>query len=95
MKSHRAIASLLVLLLVPGFAFAGKPEIDPSWVDGQIVYMIGPHLIPNPNPNLYAHAEELYLGCRAPRLRRPPGPRSADRPAGRRSARRGTSAWGA
>jgi hypothetical protein len=61
MKSHRVIASLLVLLLVPGFAFAGKPEIDPSWVDGQIVYMIGPHLITNPNPNLYAHAEELYL----------------------------------
>jgi hypothetical protein len=61
MKSHRVIASLLVLLLVPGFAFAGKPEIDPSWVDGQIVYMIGPHLITNPNPNLYAQAEELYL----------------------------------
>jgi hypothetical protein len=61
MTSHRVIASLLVLLLVPGFAFAGKPDIDPSWVDGQIVYMIGPHLITNPNPNLYAQSEELYL----------------------------------
>jgi len=61
MKFHRVIASLLVLLVVPGFAFAGKPEIDPSWVDGQIVYMIGPHLITNPNPNLYAQSEELYL----------------------------------
>ena len=61
MRFHRVIASLLVLLLVPGLTFAGKPEIDPSYVDGKIVYMIGPHLITNPNPNLYAQAEELYL----------------------------------
>lgn len=61
MRFHRVIASLLVLLLVPGLTFAGKPDIDPSYVDGKIVYMIGPHLITNPNPNLYAQAEELYL----------------------------------
>ena len=61
MKFHRVIASLLVLLLVPGFASAGKPDIDPSYVDGKIVYMIGPHLITNPNPSLYAQSEELYL----------------------------------
>lgn len=56
------VAALLVSCLVPGgVATAGKPDIDPSWVDGKIVYMIGPHVIPNPNPNLYAQSEELYL----------------------------------
>lgn len=40
---------------------AGKPAIDPSWVDGQIYYMIGPHILTAPNPNLYAQSEELYL----------------------------------
>ena len=55
------MASLLVLLLIPGVAAAGKPDIDPSYVNGKIVYMIGPHLITNPNPNLYAQSEELYL----------------------------------
>ncbi len=55
------MAALLISLLVPGVATAGKPDIDPSWAEGQIVYMIGPHLITNPNPNLYAQSEELYL----------------------------------
>jgi hypothetical protein len=42
----------------------GKPEIDPTYANGTTVYMIGPHLIPGARetmPNLYAHAEELYL----------------------------------
>lgn len=42
----------------------GKPEIDPTYANGKTVYMIGPHIIPNARetmPNLYAHAEELYL----------------------------------
>jgi hypothetical protein len=43
---------------------SGKPDIDPTWANGQTVYMIGPHLdvdaIDN-QPNLYAQAEELYL----------------------------------
>jgi len=42
----------------------GKPEIDPTWANGQTVYMIGPHVIVNARenqPNLYAQAEELYL----------------------------------
>ncbi|HKW02272.1 MAG TPA: hypothetical protein VJN96_20785 [Vicinamibacterales bacterium] len=42
----------------------GKPEIDPTWANGQTVYMIGPHVIENARanqPNLYAQAEELYL----------------------------------
>lgn len=56
------MAALLVSCLVPGgVATAGKPDIDPSWVDGKIVYMIGPHIITNPNPHLYAQSEELYL----------------------------------
>lgn len=42
----------------------GKPEIDPTYANGETVYMIGPHLIVNAKttmPNLYEHAEELYL----------------------------------
>jgi hypothetical protein len=68
MKKHRLIA---LLLAVAGFAFvlpatakADKPEIDPTWANGQTVYMIGPHLIAGAResmPNAYAHAEELYL----------------------------------
>ena len=45
-------------------AQGGKPDIDPTWANGETVYMIGPHLIPNARetqPNLYAKAEELYL----------------------------------
>lgn len=59
-------ATVLALgaLLVAGGAAAGKPEIDPTYANGQTVYMIGPHLIPDArdtHPNLYAHSEELYL----------------------------------
>jgi hypothetical protein len=42
----------------------GKPEIDPTWANGQTVYMIGPHAIAGAResmPNLYEHSEELYL----------------------------------
>src|SRR6476646_930593 len=48
----------------PNAAAMGKPEIDPTYANGTVVYMIGPHLIPNARetmPNAYAHAEELYL----------------------------------
>jgi hypothetical protein len=55
------LAALIVCFLSPGLASAAKPDIDPSYVDGKIVYMIGPHLITNPNPSLYAQSEELYL----------------------------------
>lgn len=54
-------ALLLASVLVPGVAAAGKPDIDPSYVNGNIVYMIGPHVITNPNPHLYAQSEELYF----------------------------------
>ncbi len=57
-----ALALLLVPALLPGGAAnAAKPEIDPSYANGNIYYMIGPHVIPNPNPNLLAQAEELYI----------------------------------
>jgi hypothetical protein len=45
-------------------ATSGKPEIDPTYANGKTVYMIGPHMIVNARetqPNLYRHAEELYL----------------------------------
>jgi len=42
----------------------GKPEIDPTYANGQTVYMIGPHMIVNARetqPRLYERALELYL----------------------------------
>jgi len=45
-------------------ATGGKPEIDPTYANGQTVYMIGPRMIVNARetqPKLYEHAEELYL----------------------------------
>ena len=54
------LPALLLSLFIPwGAATAGKPIIDPSYADGELVYMIGPHVIPNPNPQLYAQSEEL------------------------------------
>jgi hypothetical protein len=60
---------LAVVCGVAAFVFAtsaaaDKPDIDPTYANGQTVYTIGPHLIPgaiNSMPNAYAHAEELYL----------------------------------
>jgi hypothetical protein len=37
------------------------PAIDPSYANGQTVYMIGPHMITNPNPQLLAQADDLYI----------------------------------
>jgi hypothetical protein len=53
-----------IVLLFATTAAADKPEIDPTYADGQTVYMIGTHQIVDARdtqPNLYAHAEELYL----------------------------------
>jgi len=50
-----------MLLALPGVAVAAKPIIDTSYANDKIVYMIGPHLITNPNPNQFAQAEELYI----------------------------------
>ena len=56
-----ATAALSLLSLGRNVAFADKPEIDLSYVNGQLYDMIGPHIIPNASPNLLAHSEELYL----------------------------------
>lgn len=42
-------------------ARAAGQEIDPSYANGTTVYMIGPHMITNPNPNLLAQADDLYI----------------------------------
>lgn len=65
----RRLALCVVLFVLGALGIAGgaaatKPEIDPTYANGQTVYMIGPHSIPDARdrqPNLYAHAEELYL----------------------------------
>ena len=59
----RHLAGLLgvVMVLVAQAAFADKPEIDVSYADGGVYYMIGPRMITNPSPNLLAQSEELYL----------------------------------
>ena len=57
-------ALLFTFMLVAGAATAGKPDLDPSYADGKVYYMIGPKMIVNAintNPKLYAQAEELYL----------------------------------
>ena len=57
-------ALVATLSLVPSWASAAKPAIDPSYAEGKTYYMIGPHLILNAaqtQPNLYAKSEELYL----------------------------------
>jgi hypothetical protein len=54
----------VVLLACANVVSADKPAIDPSYADGQVYYMIGPHMIVNARatqPQLYAHAQELYL----------------------------------
>ena len=65
---HRLVVVVALLcgtaLLLAATAAADKPEIDPTYANGQVVNMIGPHLIVGARetqPNLYAHSEELYL----------------------------------
>jgi hypothetical protein len=56
-----ALAFLCGALLTATGARAAKPEIDTVYAEGNTYYMISPHMITNPNPNLFAQAEELYL----------------------------------
>ena len=51
----------VILLAAVGTAFAAKPEIDPSYADGRTYYMIGPKMITDPNPQLFAQSQELYI----------------------------------
>ena len=55
------ILLLALSLLIAGRANAAKPEIDPTYADGQTYYMIGPTVNTSPSPGLFARAEELYL----------------------------------
>jgi hypothetical protein len=52
--------SLASMAVVPR-ASADAPAIDPSYANNTTVYMIGPHMITNPNPNLLAQAQSLYV----------------------------------
>jgi hypothetical protein len=62
-----AIAATLLMGLAltqsvaPRAVRASGQELDPSYANGKLVYMIGPHTITNPNPNLLAQARELYI----------------------------------
>ncbi len=74
---HKRVPRALILTLVVGVSLLGlglgatayltarvsaaHQEIDPSYANGVTVYMIGPHMITNPNPNLLAQAEPLYI----------------------------------
>jgi hypothetical protein len=74
---HKRVRRALILTLVVGVSLLGlglattayltsrvsaaHQEIDPSYANGVTVYMIGPHMITNPNPNLLAQAEPLYI----------------------------------
>lgn len=53
--------ALSLAALIPATASAGSQEIDPSYANGQTVYMIGPHLIVGAQPNLLAQSADLYL----------------------------------
>lgn len=73
---------LALLLLAPGgVAVAGKPIIDESYANGEVVYMIGPHLITNPNPKgVRAGGRALYRGVSD--QWNPPHRYDAEKPAG-------------
>lgn len=59
------MATVLVSLFVSwGVANAGKPDVDPSYAEGNTYFMIGPHTIVNAittQPQLYAQSDEVYL----------------------------------
>ncbi|HEX6800340.1 MAG TPA: hypothetical protein VF116_21690 [Ktedonobacterales bacterium] len=57
------LVTVLVFTSVNGArqARAAGQEIDPSYANGTTVYMIGPHMNTNPNPNLLAQAPHLYI----------------------------------
>jgi hypothetical protein len=56
--------------LVPAIPFANAASIssrcEPSYANGQPYCMAAPHLITNPNPNLLAQAEILYVATYFP-----------------------------
>jgi len=56
-----ALATAACLVGTTNVAYAGKPDIDPSYADGKTYYMIGPHMITDPNPNMFEQSQELYI----------------------------------
>lgn len=63
-RSLLGIIPAAAVLMFGGSANAAKPEIDESYANGQIVWMIGPRMIvdaASTQPHLYATSEELYL----------------------------------
>lgn len=56
-----ATVALLALSVAP--AAAAKPEIEPSWANGQLMAMIGPHITTTPSAGLHDTSEELYLAA--------------------------------
>jgi hypothetical protein len=58
-----ALALALCFLAATSVAYAAKPDIDPSYADGMTVYMIGPHMITNPSPQMFEQSQELYLAA--------------------------------
>ena len=60
-RPFSVIAAISLVLLAAAPAAAAKPEIDPSWANGKLVAMIGPHITTTPSAGLYNRAEELYL----------------------------------
>ena len=60
-RAAATLALVVSFLASAGVAQAAKPDIDPSYADGKTVYMIGPHMITNPNPQMFAQSQELYL----------------------------------
>ena len=60
-RAASMLALMVFFLASAGVAHAAKPDIDAVYADGQTYYMIGPHMITDPNPNLFAQSQELYI----------------------------------
>lgn len=56
----------MVLAAAPARASNAASGCEASWANGQLYCMIGPHVNFNPNPNLLATAQDLYLAAYMP-----------------------------
>ncbi len=75
MKARRVLAWVcalalaivpIVLVAPPSRAASAASTCEVSWANGQLYCMIGPHVITNPNPNLLATSQILYLAAYFP-----------------------------
>jgi hypothetical protein len=80
---HILLGSVATALVVAAVAFAlsasgsrtasaAHQEIDPSYANDTVVYMIGPHLNTNPSPQLLATSANLYIAAYPWDLANPP-----------------------